>query len=55
MELLLRLVPGRSLGGLFLAGDPQQVINPSGFRSAECGLRAFATASSSAAARPPSS
>jgi hypothetical protein len=35
MELLLRLVPGRSLGGLFLAGDPQQVINPSGFRWAE--------------------
>src|SRR4029453_14640186 len=34
-ELLLRLVPGRSLGGLFLAGDPQQVINPSGFRWAE--------------------
>lgn len=35
MELLLRLVPGRALGGLFLAGDPQQVINPSGFRWAE--------------------
>ncbi|HUG37275.1 MAG TPA: AAA family ATPase, partial [Candidatus Limnocylindrales bacterium] len=35
MELLLCLVPGRSLGGLFLAGDPQQVINPSGFRWAE--------------------
>ena len=35
MEILLRLVPGRSLGGLFLAGDPQQVINPSGFRWAE--------------------
>ena len=33
--VLLRLVPGRSLGGLFLAGDPQQVINPSGFRWAE--------------------
>src|SRR5262245_9002198 len=35
MELLLRLGPGRSLGGLFVAGDPQQVINPSGFRWAE--------------------
>ena len=35
MELLLRLLrPGR-LDGLFLAGDPQQVINPSGFRWAE--------------------
>ena len=39
MELLLRLVPGRSLGGLFLAGDPQQVINPSGFRWAEARSR----------------
>jgi len=35
MELLLRLVAGPSLTGLFLAGDPQQVINPSGFRWAE--------------------
>src|SRR5262249_39046685 len=35
MELLLRLVPGRALAGLFVAGDPQQVINPSGFRWAE--------------------
>ena len=35
MELLLRLVAGRSLTGFFLAGDPQQVINPSGFRWAE--------------------
>jgi tetratricopeptide (TPR) repeat protein len=35
MELLLRLLPGSSLEGLFLAGDPQQVINPSGFRWAE--------------------
>ena len=39
MELLLRLVPGRSLAGLFLAGDPQQVINPSGFRWAEVRTR----------------
>jgi ATP-dependent DNA helicase UvrD/PcrA len=35
MELLLRLMARRSLAGLFLAGDPQQVINPSGFRWAE--------------------
>ena len=35
VELLLRLHRGPSLGGLLLAGDPQQVINPSGFRWAE--------------------
>jgi DNA helicase-2/ATP-dependent DNA helicase PcrA len=35
MELLLRLLASRSLAGLLLAGDPQQVINPSGFRWAE--------------------
>jgi tetratricopeptide (TPR) repeat protein len=35
VELLLRLLRGRALGGLFLAGDPQQVINPCGFRWAE--------------------
>jgi tetratricopeptide (TPR) repeat protein len=35
VELLLRLSRGPSLGGLLLAGDPQQVINPSGFRWAE--------------------
>lgn len=35
VELLLRLHRGADLGGLFLAGDPQQVINPSGFRWAE--------------------
>ena len=39
MELLLRLVPGGSFSGLFLAGDPQQVINPSGFRWAEVRTR----------------
>ena len=35
MELLVRLHRGPSLAGLLLAGDPQQVINPSGFRWAE--------------------
>ncbi|MBI4161762.1 MAG: DEAD/DEAH box helicase, partial [Acidobacteria bacterium] len=35
VDLLLRLQRGRNLQGLFLAGDPQQVINPSGFRWAE--------------------
>jgi tetratricopeptide (TPR) repeat protein len=35
VELLLRLHPSPRLEGLFLAGDPQQVINPSGFRWAE--------------------
>ena len=35
VELLLRLHAGPRLEGLFLAGDPQQVINPSGFRWAE--------------------
>ena len=35
VELLLRLVRDRGFRGLFLAGDPQQVINPSGFRWAE--------------------
>jgi hypothetical protein len=35
VELLLRLHRGPRLEGLFLAGDPQQVINPSGFRWAE--------------------
>lgn len=35
VELLLRLHRGERLEGLFLAGDPQQVINPSGFRWAE--------------------
>jgi len=39
VELLLRLVPGRWLDGLLLAGDPQQVINPSGFRWAEARSR----------------
>ncbi|MFQ5846030.1 MAG: UvrD-helicase domain-containing protein, partial [Planctomycetota bacterium] len=35
VELLLRLHRGRGFQGIFLAGDPQQVINPSGFRWAE--------------------
>ncbi len=35
VEFLLRLLRDRSFTGLFLAGDPQQVINPSGFRWAE--------------------
>jgi tetratricopeptide (TPR) repeat protein len=35
VELLLRLQRHPSLAGLLLAGDPQQVINPSGFRWAE--------------------
>ncbi|HVQ76955.1 MAG TPA: UvrD-helicase domain-containing protein, partial [Candidatus Binatia bacterium] len=35
MELLLRLLGRDRLDGLVLAGDPQQVINPSGFRWAE--------------------
>jgi tetratricopeptide (TPR) repeat protein len=35
VELLLRLHRREMLTGLFLAGDPQQVINPSGFRWAE--------------------
>jgi hypothetical protein len=39
MELLLRLTPRGSFSGLFLAGDPQQVINPSGFRWAEVRTR----------------
>lgn len=41
VELLLRLLGRDRLDRLFLAGDPQQVINPSGFRWAEVrsGLR----------------
>jgi tetratricopeptide (TPR) repeat protein len=35
VELLLRLHRGPAFAGLVLAGDPQQVINPSGFRWAE--------------------
>lgn len=35
VELVLRLHRGGRLEGVFLAGDPQQVINPSGFRWAE--------------------
>jgi len=35
VEFLLQLLRDGSFAGLFLAGDPQQVINPSGFRWAE--------------------
>jgi hypothetical protein len=35
LDLVLRLHRDPALQGLFLAGDPQQVINPSGFRWAE--------------------
>ncbi len=35
VEFLLRLLAADSFAGLFMAGDPQQVINPSGFRWAE--------------------
>jgi tetratricopeptide (TPR) repeat protein len=35
VELLLRLLRSAKLDGLLLAGDPQQVVNPSGFRWAE--------------------